>query len=151
MDVTFLYLVLWAGVFAVVFAVLIKKGWLFGGAKVRTGGGDHLDRNFIAQKWQEVETLMTQGKPSAYKVAIMEADKLVDYVLKAKVGVDGNMGERLKRSKKLFSNYQDYNNLWEAHKMRNRVAHEADHEVFLVEVKKTILFFEKALKELKAL
>lgn len=151
MDTTFLYLILWAAVFAVIFVLLIKKGWILAGVKTRTGTRSSLDLSFVSGKWMEIEQLMSQGKPSSYKVAVMEADKLVDYVLKAKVGSDGTMGDRMKKSQKLFSNYHDYQNLWEAHKMRNRIAHEADHEVFLVEVKKVISYFETALRGLKAL
>ncbi len=151
MAQSFLYLVLFAGVFAIVFAILIKKGWILGGTKSKSSARGSLDRNFVAGKWQEIEQLMSQGKPSAYKVAVMEADKLVDYVLKAKVGSDGNMGDRLKRSQKLFSNYLDYQNLWSAHKTRNLIAHEATHELLFPEVKKTIAYFEKALRDLGAL
>ncbi|RJO60098.1 hypothetical protein C4544_07080 [candidate division WS5 bacterium] len=148
MDTAFIYLTLWAGVFAVIFAMLIKKGWILG-----AGGGakGRVDKSFVSRKWREIETLMQQQKPSSYKVAVMDADKLVDYVLKAKVGTDGNMGERLKKAQKLFSSYSDYQNLWEAHKMRNRIAHEADHEVHFAEAKKNISYFKKALKDLGAL
>lgn len=151
MDQTFLYLLLFAGIISIVLVVLIKTGWLFDSGKVRTGAKGNLDTNFVASKWQEIQQLMGQGKPSAYKVAIMDADKLVDYVLKAKVGSDGNMAERLKKAQKLFSNYSDYQNLWSAHKTRNLIAHEATHELLFPEVKKTISYFEKALRELKAL
>lgn len=147
MDQTFIYLILWAGVFAVIFAMLIKKGWVLGGARAK----GKVDKGFVSRKWQEIETLMQQQKPSSYKVAILDADKLVDYVLKARVGTDGSMGERLKRSQKLFLNYQNYNNLWEAHKMRNRVAHEADHEIHFAEAKKNIGYFKKALQDLGAM
>jgi len=151
MDMTFIYLVLWAGIFAVIFAFMIKKGWILGGGKTRPSARGSLDRNFVQGKWQEIEVLISQQKSSAYKVAVMDADKLVDYVLKAKVGSDGNMSDRMKKSQKLFSNYADYQNLWEAHKMRNSIAHDAEHEVYLVEVKKVISYFEKALRELGAL
>lgn len=147
MDQTFIYLILWAGFFAVIFAVLIKRGWVLGGA----GAKGRVDKSFVSRKWQEIEALMQQQKPSSYKVAILDADKLVDYVLKTKVGTDGNMGERLKKSQKLFSSYQNYNNLWEAHKMRNRVAHEADHELHFAEAKKNIGYFKKALRDLGAM
>lgn len=151
MDTAFLYLILWAGVFAIIFAFFIKKGWIFGGGKIKTGAKSSLDLDFVSSKWQEVQQLMSQSKPSAYKVAVMEADKLVDYVLKAKVGSDGNMGDRLKKAQKLFSNYAYYQNLWSAHKTRNMIAHEAAHDLLFPEVKKTISYYEKALRELKAL
>ncbi len=151
MDQNFLYLIIVAGVSGIVFAMLIRSGWIFGGGRVKTGAKGNLDRDFVAGKWQEIQQLMEQGKPSAYKVAVMDADKLVDYVLKAKVGSDGSMADRLKRAQKIFSNYSDYQNLWSAHKTRNLIAHEATHELLFPEVKRTISYFEKALKSLGAL
>jgi|GEM_PF-128928 len=151
MDTTFLYLIIWAGVFAIVFAILIKKGWLFSSGKIKTGARGNLDRNFVSQKWQEIEELVNQGKPSTCKVAIMEADKLVDYVLKAKVGSSGTMADRMKKAQKLFSHYPDYDNLWKAHKVRNQIAHEADHDFFMTQSQNTISQYKKALQELKAL
>ncbi|MEK7447213.1 MAG: hypothetical protein AAB632_00185 [Patescibacteria group bacterium] len=151
MDTTFLYLVLWAGVLAVIFTILIKKGWtLGGGSRGKTSKGK-LDTNFVRSKWQEIEVLMSQQKPSAYKVAILDADKLLDYVLKAKVGSGGTMKDRLVKSRKLYADYQTYKNVGSAHGYRNRVVHDEQHELFPVEVKKMISYFEKALRELRAL
>ncbi|MDO8507659.1 MAG: hypothetical protein Q7S53_03780 [bacterium] len=151
MDTTFLYLTFWAAIFGVVFAILIRKGWILGGVKKKTGARGSLDLNFVSSKWQEIEQLIGQGKPSTYKVAIMEADKLVDYVLKAKVGSDGTMADRMKKAQKFFSSYSDYQNLWSAHKTRNMIAHEATHDLLFPEVKRTMTYFEKSLRDLKAL
>ena len=148
MDTTFLYLILFVGVFAAVFAVLIKKGWIFKGFVNKKGP---LDRRMIWQKWQEAENLAKQKQPSAYKAAIVEADKLVDYVLKSKIGVNGTMADRLKKSRSCFVNYSDYDNLWKAHKVRNRIAHEAGYELLYPEVKRAMEYYEKALKELRAI
>lgn len=149
MNIPVIYLIIWVVVFGGIFGFLVKKGWLgdfkFGTAKTK------LDKDLIRRRWREINDLMNQGKPSTYKVAVMDADKLVDYVLKAKVGSAGTMADRLKKSKGLFRSYYDYQNLWEAHKMRNRMVHDAEHEIYPAEVKKVISYFEKALKELQAL
>lgn len=108
----------------------------------------NLDRNFVDRKWGEVEELMTQGRPSAYKTAIIEADKLIDYVLKSKISENGTMGDRLKKARKFFSNYQDYNDLWYSHKTRNRLAHEADFDLPAFEAQRVIANFKKALRSL---
>ena len=151
MDTAFIYLILWAGVFAIIFALLIKKGWILGNLKQSSGARGSLDRSFVQGKWQEIEVLMSQQKPSAYKVAILDADKLLDYVLKAKVGSDGVMKDRLVKSRKLYADYQTYRDVGSAHGYRNRVVHDERHELFPVEVKKMISYYEKALRELKAL
>lgn len=54
---------------------------------------------------------------------LVELDKLMDFYLKNS-GLKGEtMGERLKNARKLFSR-NDYNEIWEAHKMRNKLVHE---------------------------
>jgi hypothetical protein len=68
--------------------------------------------------WQRVEG---QGG----SLAIIDADKLVDNVLK-KANVRGeSMGERLRAVEKLVPR-NVYNDMWEAHKIRNRLVHEID-------------------------
>lgn len=79
--------------------------------------------------------------------AVMEADKLLDAVLNAK-NYKGSLGEKLKQTKGLFS---DYNGVWFAHKLRNRLAHEINVYVNDNECKKALGQFEKALKDLGAL
>ena len=93
--------------------------------------------------------MMTAGGPANYKQSIMEADKLVDMVLKTKVPGE-TMGERLKNSRNLFSK-ETYDSLWTAHKIRNRIAHEAEFEGLNSDATLAVRNFEKALKELRAI
>jgi len=121
-----------------------KKGKKYGNAIT-------IDKQQIVIKWQEIENTFNLGGNSRLKSAIMEADKLVDYTLKAK-GVSGNtMGERMKNARNKFGNYDDYNNLWFAHKVRNNIAHETMHDLSFAEAKKAMEYFKKALKELGVL
>ncbi|HCW32316.1 TPA: hypothetical protein DGH83_02325 [Candidatus Peregrinibacteria bacterium] len=78
------------------------------------------------------------------KEALLEADKLLDVALKIK-GFHGSLGEKLKRAGPLFSHR---NEVWQAHKMRNRLAHELDVKVSLVEVKVFLSYFKQALNDL---
>ena len=56
---------------------------------------------------------------------LIESDKLLDHVYK-NTGIKGQtLGERLKNAKNKYPKAQ-YNSIWEAHKLRNRVAHELD-------------------------
>ena len=119
--------------------------------KPRFSNARSIDKDFVKSKWQEIETTSNLGGPSNYKASIMEADKLVDYVLKAKGFRGETFGERLKNAQKKFPNYNDYNNLWFSHKVRNNIAHEATHDLNSTEAKRAIEYFKKALKELGAL
>lgn len=115
------------------------------------GNAISMDSNFVHGKWAEIERMVSLGGDSQYKNAIMEADKLVDYVLKSKGVAGDTMGDRLKNAKSKFSNYNDYDNLWFAHKVRNSIAHEAGHDVVVTEVKRAVESFRAALKILGAL
>lgn len=103
----------------------------------------------VPSKWADVNAMMQQGGPANYKQSIMDADKLVDGVLRARVKGE-TMGERLKNAKHLFS-YETYQGLWTAHKIRNKVAHEAEFEGLSSDARLAIEKFEKALRELKVI
>ncbi len=101
---------------------------------------------FSPEKWQEVQNMLSAGGPANFKQAIMDADKLVDAVLRARVKGE-TMGERLKNAKPLFPR-DVYDRLWTAHKIRNKVAHEADFEGLSSDARLAVRNFSKALKEL---
>jgi hypothetical protein len=110
-----------------------------------------LNKKVVQERWQEIENTFELGGQSRFKSAILDADKLVDYVLKG-LNVRGEtMGERLKNAKSKFKNHDDYNNLWFAHKVRNNVAHEVDHELNHSEAKRAFEYYKKALKVLGVL
>ena len=66
-------------------------------------------------------------RESSIKQALLEADKLLDLGLKDKKTKGETMGERLKSAKNLFDNNL-YNEIWQAHKLRNQMVHE-DSEI----------------------
>lgn len=73
----------------------------------------------ISRMWAEVEAM----EP---KMAIIEADKLVDTVLK-RAGIKGeSMAERLRRCERIVDR-SAYQAMWDAHKVRNQLVHEFDH------------------------
>lgn len=70
----------------------------------------------ITRIWADIEALDP-------KLAVIEADKLADTVLK-RAGLKGDsMAERLRRCEKLI-NRNAYQGMWEAHKVRNELVHE---------------------------
>lgn len=111
-----------------------------------------LDKTMIRNKWAEIEGLSRSGNISGINSAVMDADKLFDHVLKCLTGItQGTMADRLKASKERFSDYSIYQDVWEAHKVRNRLAHEINSEVLSLESKKALDKFKKGLKDLKVL
>ncbi len=78
------------------------------------------------------------------KNAILEADKLLDHVLKLK-GFEGSLGEKLKKAQHCF---RDVDEIWSAHKWRNRIAHEMNVKITPQETKTVLSRFKEALKDL---
>jgi len=111
------------------------------------------DQKIIRKKWLEIEELIKLGGPSRFQKAIIEADKLLDFIL-SQMGYEGRLGDKLKLAKKEFikdNDYSLYNDIWQVHKLRNELVHNLNYEIYSFEVKEAIKKFEKAFKNLGAL
>lgn len=100
----------------------------------------------ITREWEQIEILLKGGKPSQLRQALIKADKSLDNALRD-VTLGESMGERLKNSKDRFE-YSTYDRLWKAHKIRNKIVHEAGFEPPHHSVEKAIRDIEKGLTKL---
>jgi len=106
------------------------------------------DMQDIARKWQEIEQHMNIGKPSNFKTAILEADKLLGHVLKL-LGYRGEtMGDRMKAIPRNKHSREFFDNMWQSHKLRNEMVHNMNYEVQAFEAREAINKFRKVLQEL---
>ncbi len=111
-----------------------------------------LDQNFVRDSWIKIEEQAALGKPSNMRSAVIDADKLVDFVLKKTYPSLETMGERLKQVKPKFEgNYQIYDQLWFAHKVRNEIVHNIAFELPSVQTKLVLENFKAALVHLGVL
>jgi len=129
MDIVF-----WLILLFVLFDLVIV-GWIF---FFRKRAFDDNQRRYFLERWKAIQA------ESDNRHKVMEADKLIDKVL-SKKGYSGPLGEKLKRSGKLFS---DIDGLWAAHKLRNRLAHEFDVKINDAVAAKAMSSFKMALKDL---
>lgn len=106
-----------------------------------------LDHQFVQTRWQEIEQLMQLGSPSNYGRAVLEADKLLDHILKAKRAPGLTMGDRLKASKNRFSP-EGYNAAWSGHKVRNELVHNAEYPMTDFIARAAIENFKTAIGEI---
>ena len=105
--------------------------------------------DLVSRPWQEVMQKMASTNPSDWNLAVIRADSLFDGVLKD-IGISGEtMGDRLKQLD--LSQLASLNEVWEAHKIRNRIAHETDRALTHDEAMRAIDSFEAALRELQYL
>ena len=123
------------GVVALAFLVVVLVVW-----KATRRKFSAQDQLFFRQKWDLISIKVNKDPARA----ILEADKLLDLVLKKK-GYQGSLGEKLKKSAKLFSNI---NGIWKAHKLRNAVAHEIDHQLSPNQAHEALQKFQRGLRDL---
>lgn len=101
-------------------------------------------------RWQDVQDHVTSDVPSNWRLAIIEADILLEEALENAGYTGTTISERLKSvNPTSFGALQD---AWNAHKVRNQIAHEgADFILTKKMANETIVQFERALRELGAL
>lgn len=107
-----------------------------------------MDRGAIKARWDEIERMAAAGGEMNLKMAVMEADKLLDHALKAMAIPGMTLGERLK-----FAAYKHpkIRNVWNAHRLRNQLAHEASYYLDPGFAKKALRDFKDALQTLNVL
>ncbi|MBD3281244.1 hypothetical protein GF391_00670 [Candidatus Uhrbacteria bacterium] len=107
-----------------------------------------LTREEVAKRWQQIMATSKQNGDMGLKLAIIEADNLLDAALKSLVMQGDTLGERLKFA---CYKYPKLKNVWWAHKLRNNLVHDHSFRLNAGQAKKALGEFEKALKELKIL
>ena len=99
--------------------------------------------------WLEIKNKAYSYNESDWKVAVIEADRFIDDVLK-NAGFPGEtMGERLmliKPDQLLSLQY-----LWDAHKLRNLLVHDSSFRLTHNQAVAAVESFEQALRELGAI
>lgn len=103
-----------------------------------------LDQGLVQAKWAEIKTMQNSG-PSGLKAALIDADKLLDYCMIGKGFAGETMGERLKSGGSRFNNL---NAVWSAHKLRNQIAHEVEHDLVPEQIKRAINDLGLAIRDL---
>jgi hypothetical protein len=111
-------------------------------------GSTQLDVDKYRSKWMSIENQLSRDNQSNCTLAVLNADKLLDQALRER-GLKGQtMGERMKNAKEIWSNA---NAVWGAHKLRNQIAHETDHQVTYDDARRAIAGFKQALKDVGAI
>lgn len=111
-------------------------------------GTPQLDVDKYRSKWMSIESQLSRDNQSSCTLAVLNADKLLDQALRER-GIKGQtMGERMVSAKSAWSNA---NAVWTAHKLRNQIAHESDHQVTYDDARRAITGFKQALKDIGAI
>lgn len=108
--------------------------------------GDQRQR--MQQQWREIEQLLAAPGDVSRKLAVLEADKLLDQALKAMTMPGATLGERLKFAE---YKYPQIREVWWAHRIRNQLAHESTYHLDAGMARRAVQSFKKTLQTLGAL
>lgn len=100
----------------------------------------------LAARWVTVQKHIESENPNDWKQAIMEADIMLDDLL-SNMGYRGeSIGEKLKRVD--HAHMTTLNDAWEAHKVRNQIAHEGStFSLTKMDAERVIKQYKKVFEE----
>lgn len=104
----------------------------------------------LQTQWNDIMQHIESTREGEWKFAVIEADTLVDNVLKNYFPGE-TMGERLKGINRDKTKLLTIDGLWDAHMVRNKLSHETNYFLRHAEALRAIRSFEASLKELGAI
>ena len=108
-----------------------------------------MDRN-ANPRWHYIQTLIESPNDSDWRVAIIEADSMMEEILREK-GISGTtVSELLEGAKE--SGYRSIQDAWDAHLVRNQIAHEGlDFPISQLEGRRVIKMYQNFFEELRVI
>lgn len=101
-------------------------------------------------RWEHIQSLLEGASPSEWREAIIEADIMLDDVLTKQGYVGDGVGEKLKSVDK--AELKTLQDAWEAHKVRNLIAHQGStFDLSETVAGRTIAHYEAVFRELKVI
>lgn len=129
-------------------AIIIVGVLIFLAIRFSTHRAHTFDTEEYQTRWLKIKNSVNKDNPYSLNHAVVEADKLLDKAMH-EMGISGNtMGERLKHAGNKFSSL---NAIWNAHKLRNAIAHEPDFQLEYRQTLHALNVFSQALKDLGAI
>jgi hypothetical protein len=100
----------------------------------------------IARKWQKIQQRLATTSESEYKLAVIEADGMLNDIL-LRMGFHGEtLGDRLKiLTPAIIPNLHD---VLQAHQTRNNVVHDPDYRLTLEEAQRTLEIYQVSFSNL---
>lgn len=152
-------------IIAILLSLLFFAGFIY--AKIRTAQLYEIEQESLREaearwaakfgqkrtgnpRWEGIQQKVSDSNPESWRLAIIEADVLLDETLKNAGYVGQTLGERLKGANpNSFTTLQD---AWEAHKVRNEIAHVGSDFVLTKKTAHdTIVRYERVFHEFKVI
>lgn len=104
----------------------------------------------VNRRWEHIQSLLEGGSPSQWREAIMESDIMLDDMLTEQGYTGDGVGEKLRQVEP--SDFDTLSNAWEAHKVRNQIAHEgSSFALSETLVQRTMAQYESVFREFEAI
>ena len=98
-------------------------------------------------KFAVIQGYLSSQSEALWRIGIMEADNVLLEILAEKGYQGDGVGEKLKNA-----SFKTIDLAWDAHKIRNRIAHEgSDFQLTEREAKRAFMLYESVLRDLKAI
>ena len=98
-------------------------------------------------RWEHIQDLLNAPSSAEWRIAIMEADSVLEGLLEARDIPGAGIGERLKNMPP--GDLSSIQAAWEAHLVRNRIAHEgSEFSLSQRDARRTIQLYEVVFREL---
>lgn len=127
---------LFLSVAILVFLAVFFVGFVWWKSKARGLGPSQKEQ--VWKLWHKVVSIEDPHR------RVMEGDKVVDFAMSL-LGYQGSFADKLRKAGPRFSNVQS---LWDAHKLRNNLAHEVNASVTERDAARAMAAFEKALRDI---
>ena len=100
----------------------------------------------VAQQWKRILSRLDRGTEAEYKLAVMEADALLDEMLKKMRFAGETMEERIaKITPYMLPNLEE---LREAHQVRNNIVYDPDYRLSLTETRRILEIYQRTFENL---
>ncbi|OGI28750.1 MAG: hypothetical protein A2288_03690 [Candidatus Moranbacteria bacterium RIFOXYA12_FULL_44_15] len=103
----------------------------------------------LKKRWEKIRAKVESGNESDWKVAVIEADNIIDDLIKRMGYAGENMAERLDAINP--GQIENIEELWRAHQTRNRIIHEDDFKLDKASALDILGDYEEFLKEFEVL
>ncbi|HDZ54438.1 MAG TPA: hypothetical protein ENI19_03440 [Candidatus Nealsonbacteria bacterium] len=103
----------------------------------------------IVKQWNKIKSRLDLSSEAEHKLAVIEADNLLNETLE-RMGYDGDtVGEKLKQITSI--RLPNIDQILEAHKIRNNIVYDPDYQLSLDQGQRALEIYEKTLQELQVL
>jgi len=97
------------------------------------------------KRWENISYLIRTPNPADWKMAIIDCDNMLDDLFQRLGYPGGSLGERMKSAN--TANFPTLQDAWEAHKVRNQIAHQSGFVLDAREALRVYYLYERVFRD----